>query len=92
MSGKRMLIVIAIFTRSIPVACFTPHSKLLLINPLTVFWDITLCSLLRLNRRFGGAYRLHVQGRRIRLARNQHELILFFYPEDGGDMFLRNVG
>jgi hypothetical protein len=29
----------------------------------TVFWDITTCSPLKANRCFGGAHRLHVQGR-----------------------------
>jgi hypothetical protein len=29
-----------------------------------IFWDVTPCSLLRCNRRFGGTYRLHLQGRR----------------------------
>jgi hypothetical protein len=67
----------------------------------TIFWYITLCSPLKVNRRFGGTYRLHHQGR-IRRARYQsdqlancvHRGILFglFYPEDAGDMFLRNVG
>jgi hypothetical protein len=36
----------------------------------TVFWDITTCNPLKVNRRFGGTYRLYVQGRRIRRARN----------------------
>jgi hypothetical protein len=27
-----------------------------------IFWDITLCSPLSVNRRFGGTYRLHPQG------------------------------
>jgi hypothetical protein len=31
----------------------------------TVFWDITLCSPLKVNRRLGGTYRFHLQGRRI---------------------------
>jgi hypothetical protein len=35
----------------------------------TIFWDITLCSLLSIYRRFGGTYRLHLQGRKISLAR-----------------------
>jgi hypothetical protein len=53
---------------------------------------------LKVNRRFGGTYRLHRQGRRIRQARNQREagskqnggflLGLFFDPEDAGNMFL----
>jgi hypothetical protein len=29
-----------------------------------IFWDMTSCSLLSFNRRFGGTYRLHLQGRR----------------------------
>jgi hypothetical protein len=29
-----------------------------------LFWGVTPCSLLRCNRRFGGTYRLHLQGRR----------------------------
>jgi hypothetical protein len=39
----------------------------------TIFWDITPCSLLKVNRRFGGTYRLYIQGRRISRARNQRE-------------------
>jgi hypothetical protein len=70
-------------------------------------WGITLCSPLKVNRRFGGTYRLHLQGRRISRARNQRKIRwqaalvaiyfhsgflvgLFFDPEDGGDMFIRN--
>jgi hypothetical protein len=41
----------------------------------TVFWDITLCSPLKVNRRFGGTYRLHLQGRRISRAINQQEAV-----------------
>jgi hypothetical protein len=40
----------------------------------TIFWDITLCIPLKVNRRFGATYRLHVQGQRIsRAARHQRE-------------------
>jgi hypothetical protein len=39
----------------------------------TVFWDITPGSPMKANRRFGGIYRLHLQGRRISRARNQRE-------------------
>jgi hypothetical protein len=39
----------------------------------SVFWDITPCSPLKVNRRFGGTCRLHLQGPRINHARNQHE-------------------
>jgi hypothetical protein len=69
----------------------------------TVFWDTMPCSTLKVNWRFEGTYRLHLQGRRISRARNQREsfllttcfnagflLGLFFYPEDGGNMFLSN--
>jgi hypothetical protein len=34
----------------------------------TIFWDITPCSALKVNRRLGGTYHLHLQGRRIRSA------------------------
>jgi hypothetical protein len=53
------------------------------------------CSLLSCNRRFGGTYRLHLQGRSSLIA----TCLLagscwnfFFDPEDGSDMFLRNFG
>jgi hypothetical protein len=36
----------------------------------SAFWDITPYSSLKVNRRFGGTYRLHLEGRRIR---NQRE-------------------
>jgi hypothetical protein len=36
-----------------------------------VFWDITPCSPLRFNRRFGGTYHLHLQGRRNKFSKNQ---------------------
>jgi hypothetical protein len=61
----------------------------------SVFWDITLCGLLKVNRLFGGRCRLHPQGRSLR-ARGQREsrwqtvfmIGLYFGPEDEGDMFL----
>jgi hypothetical protein len=54
---------------------------------ITVFWDITPCSPLKFNRRFGRTYHLHLQGRKI----SQQETSvkagdLFFDPEDGGDV------
>jgi hypothetical protein len=64
-----------------------------------VVYVITSCSSER-SRRFGGTYRLHLQGSRIREVRNKLRfsaasadflLSLFFDPEDGGDIFLRNV-
>jgi hypothetical protein len=39
----------------------------------TIFWDITPCSPLKVNRRFGGTCRLHLQGRRMRQVRNHRE-------------------
>jgi hypothetical protein len=38
-----------------------------------VFWDITLRSPLKVNQRFGGTCRLHLQGRRISQERNKRE-------------------
>jgi hypothetical protein len=79
----------------------------------SIFWDITPCIPLKVNRHFGGTCHLHLQGRRKNQARNQREsfplaftlvsylaysfhagslLRLFFDPEDGDDMFLRNIG
>jgi hypothetical protein len=64
-----------------------------------IFWDITPCSPLKVNRLFGGTYRLHLHGRKISRVRNHlatcfHNgflLGLFLDHEDGGEMFLRNV-
>jgi hypothetical protein len=39
----------------------------------SIFWDITPCSPLKINRCFWGTYSLHLQGRRISRARNQHD-------------------
>jgi hypothetical protein len=60
----------------------------------TVFRYITPCSPLRVIRRFGGTYRLHLQGRKISWARNlrQSRWQVKLYSEDEGDIFLRNVG
>jgi hypothetical protein len=58
-----------------------------------LFWDAAPyrpC----VNRRFGGTYRLHLQGRNIRKRATCSCWFLvreFFYSEDGGDTFLRNV-
>jgi hypothetical protein len=68
-----------------------------------VFWDVALCRSFELNRCFGRTYRLHLQGRKIRergtsrlqsAATCSHWLLArgFFYPQDGDDTFLRNVG
>jgi hypothetical protein len=47
-----------------------------------VFWDAAPCGFI-INRSFGGTCLLHLQGRR-----NNES----FYPEEGSDTFLRNVG
>jgi hypothetical protein len=61
----------------------------------SVFWDITSCSLPKVNWRFGGICRLHLQGPRISRARKHVEssacFLLGFDTECGGDMFLRNI-
>jgi hypothetical protein len=49
-----------------------------------IFWDITPCSPLKFNRRFGRTFLLHLQGRRISQARKQPE-------KKDGYIFLRNV-
>jgi hypothetical protein len=72
-----------------------------------IFWDMIPCSPFSFNRRFGGTYRLHLQGRRNKFSKPASKgllnlflatrllagfLIYFFDPENGGDMFLRNIG
>jgi hypothetical protein len=42
-------------------------------------WDIAPCIALKTNRLFGGIYRLHLHGQRIRQARNQHGIDNKFY-------------
>jgi hypothetical protein len=55
-----------------------------------IFWDMTPCSPLSYNQRFGGTYRLHLQDRRNRFSKTSKQA--GGKPEDGDDMFLRNVG
>jgi hypothetical protein len=43
---------------------------------IVIFWDIILCSKIKVNRRFGGTYSQ---------AKNQHGLL--FDHENGGDIF-----
>jgi hypothetical protein len=82
-------IKIPIFTLTLNLFCylFQPNLKL----KSTILWDITPCSPLRVNRRFGGTYRLHLQDRKIGEAKNQREstwvdserTTLRYIPEDG---------
>jgi hypothetical protein len=61
----------------------------------TIFWYIKQYSPLKVNRRFGGTYLLHIHSR-IRSQRGiRWQTGIFFClfdPEDGGNMFLRKVG
>jgi hypothetical protein len=56
---------------------------------ISIFWDITPCSPLKVNRRFGETYRLHLQGRRVSQKRNQSEA---GSKQIRGEIFLRNFG
>jgi hypothetical protein len=65
----------------------------------SLFWDIPPCSRLEVNRRFGRTYCIHLLRQRITQARNSVShllragflLCLFFDPEDGSEVILRNV-
>jgi hypothetical protein len=50
---------------------------------ISIFWNVTPCSALKVNWHFEGTYRLQ--------AINQNEAGSKL-AEDGGDVFLRNVG
>jgi hypothetical protein len=55
-----------------------------------IFWDMMPCSPLSVKRRFGGTRRQHLQQAPACLLVSCWTY--FFDPEDGGDMFFRNVG
>jgi hypothetical protein len=60
---------------------------------ISIFWDITPCSPFKVNRRFGRTYHLYFQDRKINTWFHVGFLLcLFFDPEYGGDIFLRNLG
>jgi hypothetical protein len=42
----------------------------LLVKDSYIFWDITPCSPVKVDRRFGGTYRYHPQDRRVSQTRN----------------------
>jgi hypothetical protein len=54
---------------------------------MSIFWDITPCSPLKVNRRFGGTCRLDLQSRGRSGTKSQHEADskqnVLGYPEDG---------
>jgi hypothetical protein len=62
-----------------------------------VFWAISPCSPMKVNRRFGGTYYLHPQNRKRNEGRNKYEaggqteLCILIDPKDGCDIFLRNI-
>jgi hypothetical protein len=79
-----------------PLLC--PNTKAHFPFKGSVFSDITPCSLLKVNRRFGEIFRLHLQVRKLSHARNLHCLLpagfllaLFFDLDVGKYIFLGNV-
>jgi hypothetical protein len=70
------------FNRWFIICAKNTHGKAALKS--TIFWDITPCSPLKVSRRFGALLATSFHARFL--------LALFFDPEDGGDMFLRNIG
>jgi hypothetical protein len=63
------------------VSCYIRFQVITLVTrKITVFWNLTLCSLLELCKSFDGSLCLHIQGRRL------------LYHEDGSSSGLRNVG
>jgi hypothetical protein len=58
-----------------------------------IFWDITPCSPVKVNRSLSGTRRLHLQSSSTLCLFHAGLLLgLLFNAEDGGDMFLRNIG
>jgi hypothetical protein len=57
--------------RAKPLGLYSQSDKILMKN--SIFWDTTPHNSLRVNRRFGGICRLHIQGRKTRQTRNQRE-------------------
>jgi hypothetical protein len=60
---------------------------------ISVFGDVTPCGPVRLDQRFCGTYRFCLQETTKKQARIAacFSLGLLFYPEGGGNIFLRNV-
>jgi hypothetical protein len=57
----------------------------------SIFWDFTPCILVKVNTHFEGTCGHHLQDLRVNQARNQNEAGRSL-DEDGGDVFLRNIG
>jgi hypothetical protein len=59
---------------------------------ISILWDKKQYSPLKVNRRFGGIFCLHLQDQKIKQARNVGSLLgLFFDPKYESEIFLRNV-
>jgi hypothetical protein len=67
-----------------------PYSEITAYLKNVVFWDVVPCRS-SVNRRFGGTYRPHLQGRKIS-ERGTSVSRWLQTAEDGDDTFLRNVG
>jgi hypothetical protein len=50
-----------------------------------IFWNMTPCSLLSFNRRFGGAYRLHLQGGSTNLMKSHSAILKLLHASKRGD-------
>jgi hypothetical protein len=57
----------------------------------SILWGITRCSTLKVNRRFGGTWRMHLPAA-CYLLHGSFLVGLSFVLKVGGDMFFRNVG
>jgi hypothetical protein len=53
----------------------TPRILFEVITKGSIFWNITQCSLLKVNQHFEGRCRLHLQGRRISQTKTRHGMI-----------------
>jgi hypothetical protein len=74
---------------SLPAITLCPRPNIIIL----IFWDITPWSLLKVDGRFRGTFRIHLQDRRIRRAKMQRETgSKHMVPEDEGDILLLNVG
>jgi hypothetical protein len=64
---RSLLLLNTVFWSMIPAA------KLIYKSKSCIFWDITPCSSLKVSSCFGVTCRFHLQGWRVRKARNQYE-------------------